>query len=719
MLMAGHSVQLRALDAGIHELVFSGDQSVNTLNQATLTELNEAITALDAEPGVTGLLVRSDKESFIVGADVTEFLPAFAAGEAAIRKLTSATQGLFNAIEDLPFPTVAAINGAALGGGLELALSCDYRVGESSAKIGFPEVKLGIFPGWGGTVRLPRLIGLDNAIEWICGAQQYSAADALAVGVLDTLVEPELLNEAAIALLEECISGRFDFRARRTEKLQSIKLSALEQTLAFESAKGLIGAKAGPHYPAPLAALKTIQKQASLSRDAALEVETAELPKVATHPTTAALIGLFLKEQGVKKITRHYEKNAPPVSRAAVIGAGIMGGGIAYQSATRGTRVLMKDINEEALQLGLDEATKLLNQQLERGKIDSLTLSKALNNIRATLSFGDFNTVDLAVEAVVENPKVKKSVLAEVEEQLPEGAILASNTSTISITDLAGALKHPENFCGMHFFNPVHRMPLVEVIRGKQSSDRAIAQTVAYAKALGKTPIVVNDCPGFLVNRILFPYFIGFSSLLNDGADYRQIDRVMEAFGWPMGPAYLLDVIGIDTACHADAVLAAGYPDRMAHNGESAIERLFKLGRLGQKSGQGFYRYEPDRKGKPKKLVDDELPALLADLTGTPREFSDEEIIARMMLPLCIETVRCLEEGIVGSPAEAEMALIYGIGFPPFRGGALYYLDQQGLDNVCRQAERFNDLGKLYQPTEKMLEMAKAGKTYFGREDKA
>jgi 3-hydroxyacyl-CoA dehydrogenase/enoyl-CoA hydratase/3-hydroxybutyryl-CoA epimerase/enoyl-CoA isomerase len=256
-------------------------------------------------------------------------------------------------------------------------------------------------------------------------------------------------------------------------------------------------------------------------------------------------------------------------------------------------------------------------------------------------------------------------------------------------------------------------MPLVEVIRGEKTSDAAVARTVAYAKALGKTPIVVNDCPGFLVNRVLFPYFAGFSALLRDGADYRQIDKVMEKFGWPMGPAYLLDVVGIDTACHADAVMAAGFPDRMGHEGETAIERLHTLNRLGQKNGQGFYRYELDRKGKPKKLVDEELPKLLEGTLGTPREFSDEEIIARMMTPLCIETVRCLEEGIVGSAAEADMALIYGIGFPPFRGGALYYIDQIGLDNFCAQAEQFGELGKLYQPTARMRDMAAAGETYF------
>ena len=343
-------------------------------------------------------------------------------------------------------------------------------------------------------------------------------------------------------------------------------------------------------------------------------------------------------------------------------------------------------------------------------------MAQTINRITPTLSYGDFNRVDLVVEAVVENINVKKAVLAEVEAHMPDDAILTSNTSTISITELAKSLKRPESFCGMHFFNPVALMPLVEVIRGEKSSDAAIARTVSYAKAMGKTPIVVNDCPGFLINRILFPYFGGFSGLLRDGADFRQIDKIMEGFGWPMGPAYLLDVVGIDTAYHADAVMADGFPDRMQHEGENAIDRMYKLERFGQKNSKGFYKYEIDRKGKPKKVVDEKVFDLLSGVLGEPREFSDEDIIARMMIPLCIETVRCLEEGIVASAAEADMGLIYGIGFPPFRGGALYYLDQMGLAQFCALAAKYENLGGLYQPTERMKQMAAAGETYFGGE---
>ncbi|MGY8873050.1 MAG: fatty acid oxidation complex subunit alpha FadB [Pseudomonadales bacterium] len=717
MLMEGQAIRLQAVEEGIHEVVFDlKNEAVNTLSQLAMQELREAVTQLQQTDGVTGVIFTSAKDSFIVGADITEFKQMFDHDEETIIANLIRLQGLFSEIEDLPFPTVTAINGIALGGGFELSLATDYRVMGDKAKVGLPEVKLGIYPGWGGTVRLPRLIGIDNANEWICAGAEKRPAAALKDGAVDAVVATDQVRAAAIDLVKQCIAGKFDYQARRDEKKSPVKLNAIEQMMAFETAKGLIGAKAGPHYPAPMQVLKTIQKSCTMQREQAMEVEAKNFVKLAKNAVTPALVGLFMKDQYVKKVSKKYEAQGSPVKQAAVLGAGIMGGGVAYQSAVKGTPILMKDINQGALQLGLDEANKLLGKQLKRGRLDAAKMAKTINRITPTLSYGDFNRVDLVVEAVVENINVKRSVLAEVEGHMPEDAILTSNTSTISITELAKSLKRPENFCGMHFFNPVALMPLVEVIRGEKSSEAAIARTVSYAKAMGKTPIVVNDCPGFLINRILFPYFGGFSSLLSDGADFRKIDKVMEGFGWPMGPAYLLDVVGIDTAYHADAVMAEGFPDRMQHEGENAIDRMFKLERFGQKNSKGFYQYEMDRRGKPKKLADEEVFTLLEGVLGDARDFSDEEIIARMMIPLCIETVRCLEDGIVDSPAEADMGLIYGIGFPPFRGGALYYLDQMGLAEFCELAEQYKHLGGLYQPTERMKQMAAAGETYFGGE---
>jgi 3-hydroxyacyl-CoA dehydrogenase/enoyl-CoA hydratase/3-hydroxybutyryl-CoA epimerase/enoyl-CoA isomerase len=346
--------------------------------------------------------------------------------------------------------------------------------------------------------------------------------------------------------------------------------------------------------------------------------------------------------------------------------------------------------------------------------MDAAKMGKTLSMIRPTLSYGDFTNIDVVVEAVVENPKIKQSVLAETEEVLGDDAVLASNTSTISITRLAEALKKPENFGGMHFFNPVHMMPLVEVIRGEKTSDETVATLVKYAQKMGKNPVVVNDCPGFLVNRVLFPYFAGFGMLVRDGADFQQVDKVMQKFGWPMGPAYLLDVVGIDTGVHAAEVMAEGFPDRMQHDFKDPSEIMFENERYGQKNGIGFYKYEEDKKGKPKKVVDEKTYELIKPMvTGESKEFDADDIIARMMIPMCTETIRCLEDNIVGSAAEADMAMIYGIGFPPFRGGPLRYIDSIGTKAFAELCDKYAHLGKLYEAPQLLKDKAAKGEAFF------
>lgn len=700
--------------AGVVAINFDAkDASVNTLGMDVLKSLDAAVTAIEGKKGVVGLVFTSGKDSFIVGANIHEFVGFFAAEHDDIVKFLDEINALFNRIEDLPFPTTAAINGLTLGGGCELVLACDYRVMSPTAKIGLPEVKLGIHPGWGGTVRLPRLIGLDNANEWICGGGNNSAETALEVHAVDAVVADDQLLSACLDIIAQANAGALDYQARRQEKTTPVKHQPIELMMAFESAMGVIKGKAGPHYPAPVAVLKAMQKSVTKDREKALAIEADTFAKMAKTDVCKALISIFQKDTYVKKIAKQYAADANDIGKSAVLGAGIMGGGIAYQSASKGTPIVMKDINQAALDLGLSEAQNLLGKQLKREKITPEQMGQTIAAITPTLSYGDFNHVDVIIEAVVENENIKKSVLAETEASAKPGTILASNTSTISIDALASALKNPENFCGMHFFNPVHRMPLVEVIRGEKSSDAAIGTTVAYAQKMGKTPIVVNDCPGFLVNRVLFPYFGGFSKVIEGGADFRHVDKVMERFGWPMGPAYLLDVVGMDTAYHADAVMAAGFPDRMSHDGESPIDRLYAKERYGQKNKVGFYQYETDRKGKLKKLPSDDIDVVLAGVIGAPKDFEDQEIIDRLMIPLCIEVVRCLEEGIVASPAEADLALIYGIGFPPFLGGALHYIDQIGLQAFCDKADQYKDLGGLYYVTDKMREMAAAGSCYY------
>ncbi len=715
MIYEGKAITVKALESGIVELNFDlKGESVNKFNRLTLSDLRQAVDAIKADASVKGVIVTSGKDVFIVGADITEFVDNFKMSDEELVAGNLEANKIFSDFEDLGVPTVAAINGIALGGGFEMCMAADYRVMSTVAKVGLPEVKLGIYPGFGGTVRLPRLIGVDNAVEWIASGKENRAEDALKVRAVDAVVAPQQLQAAALDLVKRAISGELDYKAKRQPKLDKLKLNAIEQMMAFETSKGFVAGQAGPNYPAPVEAIKTIQKAANFGRDKAIEVEAAGFVKLAKTSVAQSLVGLFLSDQELKKKAKAYDKQARDVKLAAVLGAGIMGGGIAYQSAVKGTPILMKDIREEGIQMGLNEASKLLGKRVEKGRLTPAKMAEALNAIRPTMSYGDFGHVDIVVEAVVENPKIKQSVLAEVEGLVRDDAIIASNTSTISISLLAQALKRPENFCGMHFFNPVHMMPLVEVIRGEKTSETAIATTVAYAKKMGKSPVVVNDCPGFLVNRVLFPYFGGFARAIAHGVDFVRADKVMEKFGWPMGPAYLMDVVGMDTGHHGRDVMAEGFPDRMKDDTRTAVDVMYDANRLGQKNGKGFYAYEMDKKGKPKKVVDPQSYELLKPVVSETRELSDEDIINYMMIPLCLETVRCLEDNIVETAAEADMGLIYGIGFPPFRGGALRYIDSIGVAEFVALADKYADLGPLYHPTAKLREMAANGQSFYG-----
>ena len=714
MIYSGNAIKIDWLQDSVANLVFDLEgESINKLSKAVVEQLDDAITAIEDNNEINALIISSNKSVFIVGADVTEFLGFFKLPEREFTHWIENTQALFNRIEDLPMPTVTAINGYALGGGCELALTTDYRVMTTTARIGLPEVKLGIFPGWGGTVRLPRLIGADNALEWICAGDQKKADEAFKCHAVDSVVELEQLIDAAMHIVQQCLDGKLNYQQRKQDKRQPLQLNQLESIMAFESAKAVVAAKAGRHFPAPIAAIETVQHHATMLRDEAMQVEAHCFVKMAKTGVARNLVGLFLNDQRIKKVSKVYIKQAQPVEQSAVLGAGIMGGGIAYQSACKDIPIIMKDIKQEALEQGKAEAGKLLLKQVKRGKIKPEEVTEILAKIDTTLSYGDFANTDLVVEAVIENKNIKSSVLAEVEQQVKSNCILTSNTSTISITELAKSLQRPEQFCGMHFFNPVYRMPLVEVIRGENSNESAIATTVAYAEAMGKTPIVVNDCAGFLVNRVLFPYFAGFDALVRDGIEIQRIDKVMEKFGWPMGPAYLLDVVGIDTAHHASEVMAEAYPDRMSKEFKSATDALYESERYGQKNNVGFYKYELDKRGKQKKLGDDNAIRIIETVRVNFANITDDEIIDRMMIPMCMETVRCVEEGIVDHPLDADMGLILGIAFPTFRGGALRYIEEMGLQEFCDRAEKYSHISPIYVPTKGLLSMAKKKQTFY------
>jgi 3-hydroxyacyl-CoA dehydrogenase / enoyl-CoA hydratase / 3-hydroxybutyryl-CoA epimerase / enoyl-CoA isomerase len=714
-LHQGRTVHVLRLDNGIAELCFDRNgEAINKLDRLTLAEIAEAVAAIAAAPDVRGVLVTSAKDVFIVGADITEFGELFKRPEEDMIAYFRQSNAALLAMEKLPIPVVAAINGFALGGGLEFALACDFRVMSAAAQIGLPEVQLGLFPGLGGTVRLPRVAGMETAIDWIAGGKPSKADAALSAGAVDNVATPDKLRETALALLERAAANEDGWKKRRAAKETAMPLASGATQTLFEQAKTRI-AKSSPKYqPAALMAVESMEASWSLPIVAALDVETLKFTRVAKTQAASSLVQAFLSEQALKKLFRAHAKGARPVKSAAVLGAGIMGGGIAFTSAQKGVPVRMKDISQAQLNLGMGEAGKLLSRQARNGRLTTDKADAILASIVPQLDYAGFEELDTVVEAVVENIKVKHAVLAELETMIRDDAIIASNTSSLRIDDLAVPLKRPENFVGMHFFNPVPVMPLVEIVKGAKTSETAVSTAVGYAVAMGKTPIVVKDCPGFLVNRILIANTRAFTQLVADGADFEKVDRAMEAFGWPMGPAYLMDVVGMDTGSHVCNVIAAGYPERMTSAWPDVLGLMVELKRYGQKSGIGFYRYEADPAGKPVKQPAPDSHDIVARVQRNGRrDFADEEIVERLMLPMIIEAATALEEGVVATPAELDMALMLGIGFPRYTGGVLKYADWLGMDRVLALSEKHAHLGAPYRATAAMKDMAARGATFY------
>ncbi|RYY94088.1 MAG: fatty acid oxidation complex subunit alpha FadB, partial [Comamonadaceae bacterium] len=667
------------------------------------------VQAIAADASVRGVLVTSAKDVFIVGADITEFGRKFQCTADEVARDVLRSNQVFVAFEDLAVPTVVAINGVALGGGLELALSGAMRIMADTAQVGVPEVKLGLFPGFGGTVRLPRVASPQVAVDWVVSGKPAKAKDALAAGVVDAVASAGDLRAEALALLWRCVEGQVDWQAAQQRKRVPVAMPAAETEPVYAQALQKLAAQAAKHQPAAEMAVRMMREAGACDRSRALELEAAAFGAVTQTQAAKAMVQTFLNEQAVKKAARRHGRDGRKVGQAAVIGAGIMGGGIAYTSALRGTPVRMRDIAPPALELGMGEARRQLARQVQQGRLAQDRADAVLAAIVPQLDDAGMGAVDLVIEAVVENLGVKHKVLAALEQAVAPGTVIASNTSSLRIDAIAAPLARPQDVVGLHFFNPVPVMPLVEVVRGSRSSDAAVATATAYASSLGKTPIVVKDCPGFLVNRILTPYVIAFCDLLAEGADYEQVDRALEAFGWPMGPAYLEDVVGMDTGSHVIDVISAGYPQRMAPPERNAIRALVQQGRLGQKSGGGFYDYD-SAGGKPRKSASPAARALVAGLQqGTKASFTDEQVVERTMVAMLLEAIRALEEGVVGSAAELDMAMLLGVGFPAYLGGPLKYADWLGAAHLLARSEALAAHGPAYAAPALLREMAASG----------
>lgn len=704
---------------GLVELCFDrrGD-AINKLDAHTIDEFRHALAAIAAgvaEGRVRGMLLTSAKDVFIVGADITEFGAMFRKSAAEIALQTAASNQVMNAFEDLGVPSVVAINGYALGGGLELCLAAAQRVmATTGAMVGLPEVKLGLFPGFGGTVRLPRVAGPLCGIEWIAGGQPSGAQAALALGVVDAVAAPAELRAAAMDRLRRCVAGEIDWRAAQQRKRAPVAMPAAECAALFDTQLALWQRRAAKHQPAAAMAIAMMARAAGADRAGALALEAEAFGQVCKTPAAAGLVQTFLNEQALKKLQRRQAQGAVPVAQAAVIGAGLMGAGIAFSTARAGLAVRLKDLRPQALDQAHGEAARLLDRQVQQGKLKRDKADAVLARLQPQAGDEGFSEADLVIEAIVERLDAKRTLLAALEPRLLPEALVASNTSSLRIADLATALQRPERLVGLHFFNPVPAMPLVEVVRGPATAPAAVASAVAYVQALRKTPVVVADVPGFLVNRLLTPYVNAFLALLAEGADFERVDAAMEAFGWPMGPAWLQDVVGMDTGLPVGEQISAAYADRMPPVERHAVRLMVQHGRLGQKNGAGFYRHDTDDKGRPRKTSDPAARALVATLQPDgPRDFTEAEIVERLMAPLLHEAVRCLDEAVVGTAAELDMALLLGTGFPAWTGGPLKWIDQQGAAAVLAQAERLAAHGPMYAAPMLLRTMAAAGQTFY------
>lgn len=704
------ALQLEVRD-GIGILTFDQPGSrANTMNQGVVAELETHVTQLARRSDLHGLVLRSGKPGmFIAGADLKELGARL--GEADTRAIIRRGLAVIAAFEALPYPTVAAIEGACMGGGLELALGFDFRIASNHPKteIGLPETKIGLFPGWGGTQRLPRLIGPALAAELIPAGETVNAKRAFELGIVSDVVPSERLLDEAIRLIQlEQQEGTW--KEARKRKQQPVGLSEEQHSFIFAVARAQVMAKTKGQLPAPLAAVEAIAKGCNLPLQDGLKVETDLFVPLAGSPISRNLIAVFFMTQRLQKDPGVADANVKPrdIKLAGVVGAGIMGSGIAGAHIRRGVPVLMLDSMPAALEKGVANITKVMQTRIDIGRMTQADMVASLGKLSTTTALSAFADRDVVIEAVIENEETKVKLYRDLKPILKPDAILASNTSTISITRMAKATDRPESFAGMHFFNPVDRMQLVEVIRGEKTSDVTTATLVALAKRIGKTPIVVKDCPGFLVNRILFPYLNESLVLLEEGASPRDIDKASTAFGMPMGPITLNDLVGLDTSLYAGRVVNTAFADRAAPS--KVLDELVAAGRLGQKSGAGFYSYAKGSRGAD----DPAFAAILERCRKAKREVNQEEITDRLFLPMLVEASRVLEEGIVREPGDVDMGLILGIGFPAFHGGILRWADLQTLPKVLERLKKYEKLGPRFRPTEQMKKLAASGKGFYG-----
>jgi 3-hydroxyacyl-CoA dehydrogenase/enoyl-CoA hydratase/3-hydroxybutyryl-CoA epimerase len=683
-------------------------EKINKLTTPVMEEFDTVLDQLGDRKEIKALVFRSGKDgNFIVGADIAE-INAVKARDAAER-LARRGQEIFAKLESLPFPTVAAIHGPCMGGGLELALACAYRVISNDPKtaLALPEIKLGIMPGFGGTQRLPRLVGLSNSLDLILTGKSIYPKKAKKIGLADEVTYKETIMQVAMDKARKAVgkSRPETIRAKRPLAIKLLESNPLTRSLIYRAAHKNVLKETRGNYPAPLAALDAVRYGLSHGRAAGYIYEARLLGELAPTEISKNLISVFYLNETLKK-----DAHPSPVSisHAGVLGAGVMGGGIAQLFAEKGLAVRVKDINTKAVGTGLKEAWTIFNKRRKKSILTAIQARDGFDRISGAVDYSGFGHTNLVVEAVVENMELKKAVLREFEAATRENAVFATNTSSLSITELATASKRPENVVGMHFFNPVEKMPLIEIVRGKKTSEETVSTIATLSRKLGKLPVVVNDGPGFLVNRILMSCLGEAVTMLEQGGTVGEIDEALLKFGMPMGAFILLDEIGLDIAHKVSEILHKGLGARMKPSG--VLATLYQKGYFGKKNGKGFYQYQGRKRGGP----DASAYRALEGGQKNGYKMTAAEITDRAMLLMIKEAALCLEERIIDRPDLLDAALIFGIGFPPFRGGLLRYADKLGANVVVEKLETFaKKHGERYAPPASLLDLARSVKRFY------
>ena len=694
------------------------NEPVNKFNRAVKDEFVAVLESLERDAAVKGGVVISGKpDIFIAGADIEEFLEIRTEAEA--ERLSRDGQAMLDRLATMRVPIVAAIHGACLGGGLEMVLACSYRIATDHPKtvLALPEVQLGLIPGAGGTQRLPRTVGLRSALDMILRGKNVRAKKALQIGLVDELVHPAILRDVAIDRARQLADGKIKRQRRRKSQsaADTVLESRLGRSVVFRQAREQTLKSTRGKYPAPLAAIDAVRAGYEQGSERGYKEESRLFGRMAVTEVSKQLIFLFFATSALKKDPGVDEGGPEPrtIDKIGVLGSGFMGAGIASVAAMNDTLVRIKDTDHARIAAGLKSVHEVLRERLTKKAISRTVFEDQLAMVGGTVDYSGFGNVDLVVEAVFEDLTVKQSVLREVEDHIPRDAIFATNTSTIPIGRIAEASVRPQKVIGMHFFSPVHKMPLLEVIPSKRTSRDTIVTVVAYGKRLGKTVIVVNDAPGFYANRILTPYINEAGKLLDEGVPVETIDAALVDFGFPVGPITLIDEVGLDVAGKAGEVMYEAFGERMKPS--TALQRVVEAKRTGRKGRKGFYLY--DEKGT-KGGVDESVYELLNN-SARRADISADEIQRRTLLAMVNEAVRCLEEGILRAPHHGDVGAVFGIGFPPIRGGPFRYIDTIGPAVIVHQLEDLHvRYSPRFEPAESLVQLARQGKRYYPRTGK-